>query len=88
MWQFKQGSEEQAKAFLTALSELKGVIPEVLDMEIGVSALSCNSHTAVLRVDFEDVAALDRYRVDPRHVAVASMCREIALQRADVDYEI
>ena len=88
MWKFKEGSEEQAKAFLSALGALKDVIPEVLDMEIGVSALSCNSHTAVLRVDFEDVAALDRYRVDPRHVAVVSMCREIALERADVDYEI
>ena len=88
MWKFKEGSGEQMKAFLDALAALKGVIPEVKDMEIGVSALDVNSHTAVLRVDFEDVAALERYRVDPRHVAVAAMCREIALERADVDYEI
>ena len=88
MWKFKEGTEQQTKAFLKALAALKGVIPEVLDMEIGVSAVAGNSHGVVLRVDFEDEAAMKRYKVDPRHVAVAAMCHEIALERADVDYEI
>ena len=88
MWSFREGCDKQVEEFLTALAGLRGVIPEILDMEIGRSAVAGNSHGAVLRVDFEDEAAMNRYKNDPRHVAVAAKCRDIRIERADVDYEI
>ncbi len=88
MWKFQEGCQAQMHEFLDALAALREQIPELLDMQIGVSCVKGNSHDAVLRADFEDEAAMVRYKNDPRHVAVAQMCRPICVSRVDLDYEI
>ena len=35
MWKFKSGEEEKANEFLSKLQELKNVIPQIVEMEVG-----------------------------------------------------
>ena len=87
MWKFREGEEEDVKKFLAALKALDGVIPEIRRMEIGVTAREQKDYDACLIADFDDLEAVDRYRSDPRHVAVSSMCKPIREARASVDFE-
>ena len=87
MWKFKEEEQENMKKFLAGLQALDGVIPEILRMEIGVNCKEGNNYDACLIADFEDFDALERYKNDPRHVAVSSLCKAIREDRVCVDYE-
>jgi len=88
MWQFKEGTEAEMEQFISGLKALDGQIPEILRMEVGVNQKPGNSHHAVLISDFADWDALERYRSDPRHVAVSNLCKSIRTQRCAVDFEV
>ena len=88
MWKFNEGEEENMRRFLAGLKSLDGVIPEILHMEIGVNCKEGNNFDACLIADFADFDALNRYKNDPRHVAVSSLCKSIRSARGAVDYEI
>ena len=88
MWKFKEEEQENMKKFLSGLQALDGVIPEILRMEIGVNCKDGNNFDACLIADFEDFDALERYKNDPRHVAVSSLCKSIRTARGAVDFEI
>ena len=88
MWRFKQGEEENMHKFLDGLKALDGVIPEILRMEVGVNCLDGNNYDACLIADFEDFAALEQYKNDPRHVAVSTLCKSIREARGAVDFEV
>lgn len=87
MWKFRSGEEEKMQAFLSGLQALDGVIPEIKHMEIGVNCKDGNNFDACLIADFESLEALDRYKKDPRHVAVAELCQSIREARGAVDFE-
>lgn len=88
MWKFKEGEQENMQKFLNGLKALDGVIPEILHMEVGVNCLDGNNYDACLIADFEDFAALERYKNDPRHVAVSTLCKSIREMRGAVDFEV
>ena len=88
MWRFKEGEQENMHKFLDGLKALDGVIPEILRMEVGVNCLDGNNYDACLIADFEDFAALERYKKDPRHVAVSTLCKSIREARGAVDFEV
>lgn len=88
MWKFKSGEEENMHKFLDGLKALDGVIPEILHMEVGVNCLDGNNYDACLIADFEDFEALSRYKNDPRHVAVSTLCKSIREARGAVDFEV
>lgn len=88
MWKFRAGEEENMNAFLNGLKALDGVIPEIRRMEVGVNVLEKNNYDACLIADFDDLAALERYKNDPHHVAVSSLCKSIREARGAVDFEI
>ena len=88
MWKFRAGEEENMHKFLDGLKALDGVIPEIRRMEVGVSILEKNNYDACLIADFDDFEALDRYKKDPRHVAVSTLCKSIREARGAVDFEI
>ncbi len=85
-WKFLPGMEEKAEEFYTKLSALDGVIPEIRHMEIRKAV--GGDYDAALISDFEDLAALDRYKNDPRHKAVSALCKSIREKRASLDYEL
>lgn len=88
MWKFRAGEEENMHKFLDGLKALDGVIPEIRRMEVGVNILEKNNYDACLIADFDDFEALDRYKKDPRHVAVSTLCKFIREARGAVDFEI
>ena len=88
MWKFRAGEEENMHKFLDGLKALDGVIPEIRRMEVGVNILEKNNYDACLIADFDNFEALDRYKKDPRHVAVSTLCKSIREARGAVDFEI
>ncbi len=88
MWKFRAGEEENMHKFLSGLKALDGVIPEILRMEVGVNCKDGNNYDACLIADFADFDALERYKNDPRHVAVSQLCKSIREARGAVDFEV
>jgi hypothetical protein len=86
MWKFRPGTEEQQTQFLDGLRGLQGVIPQLLRSEVAVNVGEGN-YDAVLVSEFESLEALDTYKNDPRHQAVAALCKSIREDRVAVDYE-
>ena len=86
MWKFRPGTESEQKQFLDGLRGLQGVIPQLLRSEVAVNVGEGN-YDAVLVSEFQDLAALDAYKQDPRHKAVSALCKSIRTDRVAVDYE-
>ena len=86
MWKFHPGTEAEQKQFLDGLRGLQGVIPQLLRSEVAVNVGEGN-YDAVLVSEFQDLAALDAYKNDPRHKAVSALCKSIRTDRVAVDYE-
>ena len=86
MWKFKEETEKEAEQFLTGLAALDGVIDEICFSQVGRNENPENDYDAVLIADFEDFEALERYQKDPRHQAVAAICKSIRLKRPAVDF--
>lgn len=87
MWKFKHGTEKEMMEFVTGLRGLFGVIPQIKAQEVGVNCVDGN-YDAVLVSAFDSLEDLETYKTDPRHVAVASLCKAIRLDRVAVDYEV
>lgn len=87
MWKFKPGTEQEMNAFISGLRGLYGVIPQIRSQEVGVNCLDGN-YDAVLISTFDSLEDLDTYKNDPRHVAVAALCKEIRTDRVAVDFEL
>ena len=83
-WKFQPGTDEEAEEFFRRLSALEGVVPEIRHMEIHRAV--GGGYDAALISDFDDLAALDRYKNDPRHKAVSALCKAIREDRASLDY--
>ena len=87
MWKFKPGTEAEQERFLTGLRGLQGVIPQIREQEVAVSC-GADNYDAVLISTFDSLADLDAYKTDPRHLAVAGICKAIRTDRVAVDYEV
>ena len=87
MWKFREGTEKEMNEFLTGLRGLYGVIPQIRSQEVGVNCLAGN-YDAVLISTFDSLEDLDTYKNDPRHLAVAGLCKEIRTDRVAVDFEL
>ncbi len=87
MWKFREGTEKEMNEFLTGLRGLYGVIPQIRSQEVGVNCLAGN-YDAVLISTFDTLADLEAYKTDPRHVAVAALCKDIRTDRVAVDFEL
>lgn len=88
MWKFKEGERENMLVFRDRLLALKGKIPEIRAMEVGINMNpSERSYDAVLVSEFNSLEALRAYSVNPLHVEVSGFCRSIRTASASVDYE-
>ncbi|MDY6322276.1 MAG: Dabb family protein [Succinivibrio sp.] len=86
-WQFKEGTEEQVKDFLKGLQGLYGVIEVLRSVETGYNINPKEGISGALICTFDNMADLNSYATDPRHLAVASKCKPIRTSRTAVDYE-
>lgn len=88
MWKFKENERENMLLFRERLLALKGKIPEIRAMEVGVNVNpSDRSYDAVLVSEFDSLDALRAYSENPLHVEVAEFCKTIRTGSVSVDYE-
>ena len=89
MWKLRPGTEAEARNFMEKLSALYGVIPQIRAQQTGVDcSASGKNYSAVLVSDFDSLEDLNTYKNDPRHLAVAALCKAIREDRVAVDYEL
>lgn len=70
---------------MNALGGLYGEIPQMKTCEIQRNA-GPGDYDAAIIADFETVEDVQAYLDDPRHQAVAGMCKPIRESRAGFDY--
>ena len=87
MWKFRPGTEKERDEFLTGLSALYGVIPQIRAQEVGVNVLPGNYDAALISL-FDSLEDLEAYKNDPRHKAVSALCKAIRADRVAVDLEV
>lgn len=88
MWKFKEGEQENMLLFRDRLLALKGQIPEIRSMEVGINMNhSDRSYDAVLVSEFDSMEALRAYSTNPLHVEVSDFCKTIRTASVSVDYE-
>lgn len=87
-YKFKDGSEENRNKAAEAFLSMKGVVPEVLDIEVGSDFLaSARSFDFLLCVTLADRAALDAYQQNEYHCQkVKPVMHDLAEKSVSVDY--
>lgn len=89
MWKFREGEEENMLIFRDRLLALRGKIPEIRSMEVGINMNpSDRSFDAVLVSEFDSLEDLKAYSSNPLHVEVSKFCKSIRTASHSVDYEI
>ncbi|MDY4589009.1 MAG: Dabb family protein [Oscillospiraceae bacterium] len=89
MWKFREGEQENMLLFRDRLLSLRGKIPEIRSMEVGININpSDRSFDAVLVSEFDSLEALRAYSENPLHVEVSKFCKSIRTASHSVDYEI
>lgn len=89
MWKFKENERDNMLIFRDRLLALRGKIPEIRSMEVGININpSDRSFDAVLVSEFDSLEALRAYSTNPLHVEVSQFCKTIRTASHSVDYEI
>ena len=94
LWKLKpeahgQSAAENALAIKEKLEALRGRVPGLLRIEVGIDFSRTDSSSDVaLYSEFESRAALDVYQAHPEHKAVMPFILEARSERHVVDYEI
>jgi len=93
MWKLEDFADgrtknENAKIIKEKLEALVGVIPEIVELEVGIDILGTNqSYDVVLVSEFKNLQELDTYAKHPEHVKVGEFVGKVRKDRVAVDYE-
>jgi len=87
-WKYRPETDTEMKAeHRTRLRSLVGVIPEIVEFDVGEDVLHLDrSFDTGLVSTFIDREALDSYTGHPEHLKVAALGRQIAEQVVSVDF--
>ncbi len=94
LWKLKpeahgQSAAENGRAIKEKLEGLRGRIPGLLRIEVGIDVSRTDSSSDVaLYSEFESRPALDAYQAHPEHKAMMPFIAEARSERRVVDYEI
>lgn len=71
------------------LENLKSHIPEIKSLEVGINVVEVPwAFDLVLTIDFENLAALEIYKIHPAHQAFIEFNKQYSIAKAAVDYII
>ena len=92
MWKFKPSDgrtpKETAEDVKERYESLKGLIPGLLDIEVGVNRNdSATTYDAIMIADFESWKALADYQADTMRDSVREYADSLAESRVRVEYE-
>ena len=94
LWKLKpeahgRSAAENARAIKEKLEALRGRIPGLLRLEVGLDfSRTDNSSDVALYSEIESRAALDAYQAHPDHKAVMPFILEARCERRLCDYEV
>jgi hypothetical protein len=88
MWRLaSDAAADAAHQVSTALQSMRGRIPGMLALEVGVDdRRRANSYDLVLQCRFASAAALEAYHDHPVHEAVKPLVRQLCRDGVVVDY--
>lgn len=93
MWKLKDhgwgaGKTDNARKMKALLEQLKGSIPEIRHIEVGINVIPSEAPSdVVLYSEFATKEDLEAYQKHPEHIKVAAFIKEVVLDRRVVDYE-
>lgn len=90
-WNLKEENKAAtAQKIKTDLEALKGNIPGLLHIEVGINHPEApkDNWDVVLNCDFENIDALNAYQIHPLHKVIAGFIGEVRIARACIDYEM
>lgn len=93
MWKLKEtaegnGKEQNAGIIKEKLEGLRGRIPGLISIEVGIDVnRSEMAFDVVLYSEFESLEALQGYQKNPEHLKAAGFVRAVKENRVVVDYE-
>lgn len=92
MWKLKDealnsSKEENAKQICEKLNALYGIIPEIVNLEVGTNENGGN-FDVILISEFKSFDDLKLYDSHPEHQKVREFIREVVSAREAVDYTI
>lgn len=90
-WELKESAEghskrENAEHIKEMLEKLVGVIPGLIDAEVGINE-NGGKYDAVLCSHFESYAALKAYDTHPEHLKVRAFVKAVRESRESIDFE-
>ncbi len=90
MWKFKDEVAEADKLEMKRqLEALKGVVPSLIDIEIGLDVVGSDaSKDMVLYSEFASLDDLKAYAVHPQHLKVVEFVKPLVCERHVVDYDV
>ena len=90
MWKFKDEVAETDKLEMKRLLEsLKGVVPSLKDIEIGMDLVGSDaSKDMVLYSEFDSLEDLQAYAGHPEHLKVVEFVKPLVCERHVVDYRV
>ncbi|MDO5111076.1 MAG: Dabb family protein [Clostridia bacterium] len=85
----KYNDKAEAEKIRPMLLSLKGKVPSLKDMEVGVDVLdSKRSYHLCAICTFDDLAGLNAYKEHPAHVAVRDYIHSVMESSVSVDFEV
>jgi hypothetical protein len=93
IWKLKDEAEgatkaENLKKIKAGLEALKGKVPMLKHIEVGINFEQSAGCDVALYSEFATKADLEAYQVHPDHVAIASFIRSVVAARTVADYEV
>lgn len=88
LFKLKNPAPEVLQETKEVLMNMKGKIPELLDIEVGIDVVrSERSYDIALTTTFESLDAMNAYQVHPLHVEVGKYMADVRESAVAVDYE-
>ena len=92
MWKLKDEAlnntkEENAKMICEKLSSLYGIIPEIVDIEVGINE-NGGGFDVILISEFKSFEDLKKYDSHPEHQKAKAFIVEVVEKREAIDYTI
>lgn len=92
MWKLKPEAEgltakENAQWMKEHLEGLNGVVPQLVDCEVGINIVDGNYDACLVSL-FNSLEDLEAYKVHPAHVEVSDYCNKVRETRVACDYEV
>ncbi|WP_438445802.1 Dabb family protein [Gorillibacterium sp. sgz5001074] len=88
-FKLKNPTPEVLQETKNVLLGMKGKIPEILDIEVGIDVVrSERSYDVALITTFESLEAMNAYQVNPVHVEVGKYIAGVRESAFAVDFEV